>query len=215
MQYKIRSGQIRYRHWISYICLIFGFVWSIFPMSVFTIFLMLQPPLPPSHLQSRQARQGRCQNSIKMKISAFIVSPISPRHPSLFKHLLILSDKTYGWKDRPPPPDVLLFSTTNYVWYMISRHMVEKMVIFPVLTLKPEFYLDDPVSPEEPFISPTLIISQNLWSVLSFWIDSQLLQLGAPIFKVFQSFQSFQCWKSLLSLQLHPLPPFCSNTSSF
>ena len=38
--------------------------------------------LPP-HLQSRQARQGRCQNSIKMKIFAFIVSPVAAL---LFKH---------------------------------------------------------------------------------------------------------------------------------
>ena len=53
--------------------------------------------LPP-HLQSRQARQGRCQNSIKMKIFAFIVSPVAAllfKHPpSIWQSLIVIGTFT-------------------------------------------------------------------------------------------------------------------------
>ena len=88
--------------------------------------------LPP-HLQSRQARRGRCQNSIKMKIFGFIVSPVAAllfKHsPSIRQSLIVIGTFTSPqFQSRAPglSSDNVIFKKfqIQYLFFKLFQHLL-------------------------------------------------------------------------------------------
>ena len=109
--------------------------------------------LPP-HLQSRQARQGRCQNSIKMKIFAFIVSPVAAllfKHPpSIWQSLIVIGTFTSPqFQSRAPG-----LSSDNVIFKKFQ-------IQYSSNCSNTSFYLTESDSDREISTSPALTSSQK------------------------------------------------------